>query len=185
MTGLIIFLVAVGFLLVLAAAMYNGLVRLRQQTMNAWGQIDVQLKRRYDLIPNLVETVKGYMKYEQETLEKVILARQRAIDATGIQQQADAENTLTRALGGLFALAENYPDLKASDNMVQLQEELRSTENKISFSRQFYNDSVMEYNTKREQFPSNMIATMFNFRKRDLFEIETPEEREPVKVSFT
>ncbi|MCH8273758.1 MAG: LemA family protein [Armatimonadetes bacterium] len=185
MTALWIFLGAIALLLFIAAALYNGLVRLRQQANNAWSQIDVQLRRRYDLIPNLVETVKGYMQYEQETLEKVMLARQHAIDAQGVQQQAEAENALTRAIGGIYAVAENYPDLKASENMARLQEELSGTENKISYARQFYNDSVMDLNTKIEQFPSNIIAGMFSFRRKDLFEIETPEAREPVQVKFT
>ncbi len=185
MTALWVFLAAFAILVIVGVVLFNSLVRLRQQVNNAWSQIDVQLRRRYDLIPNLVETVKGYMQYEQATLEKVILARQRAIEAQGVRQQAEAENALTRALGGLFALAENYPQLKASENMARLQEELASTENKIAFARQFYNDSVMEYNTKIEQFPSNIIATLFNFRKSDLFEIDLPEAREPVRVQFS
>lgn len=181
----LVFLGVVVLLAIIVIAAYNGLVRSRQETNNAWAQIDVQLKRRHDLIPNLVETVKGYMQYEQETLEKVMAARARAVSATGVHQTADAENALTRALGGLFAVAENYPDLRASDNMKQLQEELRSTENKIAFARQYYNDSVMHYNTKIEQFPTNVLANMFNFKKKELFEIESPEERDPVKVSFS
>lgn len=184
-TGLIIFICAVVLLLIVVVVLYNGLVSSRQQVNNAWSQIDVQLRRRYDLIPNLVETVKGYMKFEQETLEKVMQARAAAMDAHGVRQQAQAETALTRALGGLYAVAENYPDLKASQNMLNLQEELASTENKIAYARQFYNDSVMSYNTKRETFPSNMIASMFNFKPRELFEIELPEAREPVKVEFT
>lgn len=181
----LVFLGVVVLLAIIVIAAYNGLVRSRQETNNAWAQIDVQLKRRHDLIPNLVETVKGYMQYEQETLEKVMAARARAVSATGVHQTADAENALTRALGGLFAVAENYPDLRASENMKQLQEELRSTENKIAFARQYYNDSVMHYNTKIEQFPTNVLANMFNFKKKELFEIESPEERDPVKVSFS
>ncbi|MEW5884999.1 MAG: LemA family protein [Armatimonadota bacterium] len=181
---LILFGILVVLLLILFG-MYNGLVRLRQETNNAWSQIDVQLKRRHDLIPNLVETVKGYMQYEQETLEKVIQARNHAVAAGNIREKAEAENALTRALGGLFALAENYPELKASENMLQLQEELRSTENKIAYARQYYNDVVTEYNTKLEQVPTNIIASMFSFKKRELFEIDAPEEREPVKVQFT
>jgi LemA protein len=185
MTALWVFLAALAILVIIGIAIFNSLVRLRQQVDNAWSQIDVQLRRRYDLIPNLVETVRGYMQYEQATLEKVILARQRAIEAQGVRQQAEAENALTRALGGLFALAENYPQLKASENMARLQEELASTENKIAFARQFYNDSVMEYNTKVEQFPSNILAALFNFRKRELFEIDLPEAREPVRIQFS
>ncbi|GIV02573.1 MAG: LemA family protein [Armatimonadetes bacterium] len=182
---LIVFFVLIVAVIVMAFAMYNGLVRLRQEANNAWAQIDVQLKRRHDLIPNLVETVKGYMQYEQDTLEKVIQARNHAIAASNIQEKAEAENALTRAIGGIFALAENYPELKASENMAQLQEELRSTENKIAYARQYYNDVVTEYNTKLEQVPTNIIASMFNFQKRELFEIDAPEEREPVKVQFT
>ncbi len=184
-TGLVIFIVAVVLLLVVVVVLYNGLVGARQQVNNAWSQIDVQLRRRYDLIPNLVETVKGYMKFEQETLEKVMMARSAAMDAQGVRQQASAESALTKALGGLYAVAENYPDLKASENMQTLQEELSTTENKIAYARQFYNDSVMSYNTKRETFPSNIIAQMFNFKSRDMFEIDLPEAREPVKVEFT
>lgn len=184
-TGLWIFIGAVIVLLIAVVGMYNSLVQLRNRVKNAWSQIDVQLRRRYDLIPNLVETVKGYMQYEQETLEKVMLARQKAMDASGVRAQAEAENALTRALGGLYAVAENYPDLKASENMARLQEELSSTENKIAFARQFYNDSVMEYNVKTEQFPSNIIANMFSFKKEELFEIEEPTAREPVQVKFT
>ncbi|HWP30292.1 MAG TPA: LemA family protein [Fimbriimonadales bacterium] len=183
--GFWIFLGVIVLIALTLIGMYNSLVGLRQQVKNAWSQIDVQLKRRYDLIPNLVETVKGYMKYEQETLEKVMQARAQALSASGVRQQAEAENALTRALGGLFALAENYPELKASQTMAQLQEELRSTENKIAFARQFYNDSVMQYNTKLQQFPTNIIAGMFGFKPEELFEIEEPEAREPVQVKFT
>jgi LemA protein len=183
--GLWIFIGGVVLLVIIFVALYNGLVGARQQGKNAWSQTDVQLRRRYDLIPNLVETVKGYMQYEQETLEKVMHARQKAMDATGVAQQASAENALTKAIGGLYAVAENYPDLKASENMKNLQEELATTENKIAYARQFYNDSVMNYNTKRETFPSNLVANMFNFRSMELFEIDAPEAREPVKVSFT
>jgi LemA protein len=179
--------ILIGLLVVLvlvAIGMYNGLVSLRQQTNNAWGQIDVQLKRRYDLIPNLVETVKGYMKHEQETLERVIQARNRAISATGVKEKAAAENQITAALGGFFALAESYPDLKANQNMLTLQEELRSTENKIAFARQYYNDIVTAYNTKIETFPSNIFASMGGFRPRELFELDEPAAREAVKVKF-
>ncbi|MFN8139507.1 MAG: LemA family protein [Fimbriimonadales bacterium] len=184
-TGLLIFFGAILLLVIVAVSMYNGLVSLRQQATNAWAQIDVQLRRRHDLIPNLVETVKGYMNFEQETLEKVISARQRAVDAQGMRAQGQAESALTQAIGGLFAVAEAYPDLKANQNMLNLQNELSNTENQISMSRQFYNDSVMEYNTRREQFPSSMIANMFGFKPKELFEIDVPEVREPVKVSFT
>jgi LemA protein len=184
MIPILIVLGIIALIVMVAIGIYNGLVRLRQQTSNAWAQIDVQLKRRYDLIPNLVETVKGYMKFEQETLQKVMEARSAAMGAQGVAAKADAENMLTKAIGGIFAVAEAYPDLKASQNMAQLQEELSGTENKISFARQFYNDSVMEYNTKREQFPASIFANMFGFQKAELFEISEPAEREPVKVSF-
>lgn len=185
---LVVVLVLVGILLLFVfggIAIYNGLVSSKQQVANAWSQIDVQLKRRYDLIPNLVETVKGYMEFEQETLQKVMEARAAAIGAKGVAEQAEAENNLTRALGGFFAVAENYPQLRASENMSQLQEELRGTENKIAFARQFYNDSVMSYNTKLQQFPSNIVANMAGYKPAELFEIIEPQEREPVKVSFS
>jgi len=163
---------------------YNGLIRLRNQLENAWAQIDVQLKRRHDLIPNLVETVKGYAKHESGTFEKVTQARNMAINAKSVGDRAEAENVLTGALKSLFAVAEAYPDLKANQNFLALQEELTSTENKISFSRQFYNDSVMTYNTHIQVFPTNLIATMFNFGRRDFFEVKAEEEREAPKVQF-
>jgi LemA protein len=159
------------------------MVAMRQSVKNAWSQIDVQLKRRYDLIPNLVETAKGYLKHERETLEAVIKARQMAIDAEGVAEQAKAENMLTQTLRSLFAVSENYPDLKANQNMMALQEELTSTENKISFARQFYNDQVMRFNTYLQKFPNNVIAGMFNFQQEEFFEIEGAE-REVVKVKF-
>ena len=162
---------------------YNGLVRLRNRVRNAWHQIDVQLKRRYDLIPNLVEVVKDYMSYEQETLEKVIKARSSAINASGARQQAEAENMLTGALKSLFAVVERYPELKSNQNVLSLQEELTSTENKISFARQFYNDIVYRYNTKTEMVPTNIIAGMFNFQREEFFKTEG-EEREAVKVDL-
>lgn len=166
-----------------AIATYNRLVALRQQTMNAWSQIDVQLKRRYDLIPNLVETVKGYMKHEQDTLERVIQARNRAVQATGVHEKAAAESQVAAALGGFFALAESYPELRSNENMLSLQEELKSTENKISFARQYYNDSVTQYNTRIESFPDSIFAG--SFKPRELFEIDDAAAREPVKVSFS
>ncbi len=184
-TGLWVFLIGVGLFVIVIVALYNGLVSARQLANNAWSQIDVQLKRRYDLIPNLVEAVKGYMSHEKETLERVIEARQMAMDAQGIKQQAAAENALTSALGGLFAVAEAYPDLKANQNMLQLQGELTSTEERIAMAREYYNDRVTTYNTKLETFPSNLIANTFSFRPKDLFEIEIAEQREPVKVSFS
>jgi LemA protein len=163
---------------------YNGLVSLRQGTRNAWGQIDVQLKRRYDLIPNLVETVKGYMQHEQETLTRVIEARNRAMSATGVRDKAAAETQLAGALTGFFALAEAYPELRSNENMLSLQEELKSTENKISFARQYYNDIVTAYNTKIESFPSNLVASIGKFKPRELFELDDAAAREPVKVQF-
>jgi LemA protein len=171
-------------LLLWVAGAYNGLVRLRNQVENAWAQIDVQLKRRHDLIPNLVETVKGYATHERETLEKVIQARNMAVNAKTVGDRAEAENMLTGALKSLFAVSEAYPDLKANQNFLRLQEELTSTENKISFSRQFYNDSVMTYNVRIEIFPVNFIATMFNFGRRDLFEVKAEAEREAPQVKF-
>jgi LemA protein len=165
--------------------LYNSLVRLRNHVENAWSQIDVQLKRRYDLIPNLVSTVKGYMEHEQTVLENVTRARAQAMQATGVQERAGAENQLTRAIGGVRAVIEQYPDLKASQNVMALQEELASTENKIAFARQFYNDSVMRLNTKVEQFPSNIVASMGGFRRSEFFEIEDPTERQPVAVDFS
>jgi LemA protein len=175
MGPILVIVVVLVVLLVVCVAIYNGLVSLRQQTMNAWAQIDVQLKRRYDLIPNLVETVKGYMAHEKDTLEKVIAARNSAIGA---------ENQLSRALTGFFAVAEAYPELRASEAMGQLQEELRATENKISFARQYYNDVVTAYNTKIEAFPSSIFASAGGFKPRDLFELDDAAAREPVKVQF-
>jgi LemA protein len=177
------------------AGMYNRLVTLRNRFKNAWAQIDVQLKRRYDLIPNLVETAKGYLKHERGTLEAVIAARNQASqasvqvtanpgDAGAMKQLMAAEGSLTASLGRLFAIAEAYPDLKANTTMNGLMEELTSTENKVSFSRQAYNDSVMVYNTQREVFPSNIIAGMFNFAAAELFVVEKAEEREAPKVAF-
>lgn len=184
MTGLIITIVVVALILFWAIGTYNRLVSLRQQTMNAWGQIDVQLKRRYDLIPNLVETVKGYMKHESETLENVIRARNMALQANTVGEKAKAEGAVGAALTGLFGLAESYPDLKANENMLSLQEELKGTENKIAFSRQFYNDVVTSYNTAIESFPSNIFANAGNFKSKELFELDDAAAREPVKVSF-
>lgn len=175
---------------------YNGLVTLRNRFQNAWAQIDVQLKRRYDLIPNLVETAKGYMSHERETLEAVIAARNQASQAgaaaaahpgepASVGPLLSAEAGLTGALGRLFAVAEAYPNLKADQSMQQLMEELTSTENKVGFARQAYNDSVMAYNTRREVFPSNIIAGMFGFAPAQLFAVENEAEREAPKVSFS
>ena len=159
--------------------LYNRLVGLRNQVRNAWRQIDVQLKRRHDLIPNLVEVVKDYMSYEQETLEKVIQARSRAVSAGSPEEAIAAEGILTGALGKLFALMENYPDLKANENVSRLMEELSATENKISFSRQFYNDSVMVLNNGVEVFPSNIVAGLFGFRQATYFEVAEAEAATP------
>lgn len=175
----ILVLFAAGFI-----AIYNKLVKFRQLTMNAWAQIDIQLKRRYDLIPNLVETVKGYMAHEKDTLERVIQARNQAVNATGVSEKSKAEGALTGALTGFFGLAEAYPDLKSNTNMIELQEELRETESKISFSRQYYNDVTTEYNTMLETFPSSIIAGFGSFKPRDLFEVTDAVERAPVKVKF-
>ena len=166
---------------------YNSLVRLRNQTQNAWSQIDVQLKRRHDLIPNLVETVKGYASHERETLDAVTSARNLAQGAVGkgVGAQSKAEADLGGALSRLMAVVENYPDLKANQNFLALQEELTSTENKISFSRQFYNDSVLNYNNKTQMFPSNIVAGMTGFKTGEFFEIEVAAEREAPKVSFS
>jgi LemA protein len=182
--------VVLGIIVVLVFALigvYNGLVRLRNQMKNAWAQIDVQLKRRHDLIPNLVETVRGYMKHERETLEAVTNARNLAQGAVcqGVGQQSQAEQQLSGALGRLLAVVENYPDLKANQNFLALQEELTSTENKISFSRQYFNDSVLGLNNKIQMFPSNLVAGMFRFKEEEFFEVEAPAEREAPKVSFT
>lgn len=163
---------------------YNRLVQLRQGTSNAWSQIDVQLKRRYDLIPNLVETVKAYMAHEKDTLERVIQARNQAIAAKGVPERAAAEGVLTTALHGLFALAEAYPELRSNQNMLALQEELRSTENRIAFARQYYNDVVTAYNTATQVFPTSIFASMGGFQRRDLFELDDAAAREPVKVQF-
>ena len=184
MLPLWIILGIVAVIVVGVIAVYNSLIQKRIRTHAAWSQIDVQLKRRYDLIPNLVETVKGYAGHEKDTFERVIQARNQAIGAQGVQQQAEAENMLTGALKQLFALSEAYPDLKANQNFSQLQEELTSTENKIAFSRQHYNDSAAVYNMAREKFPNNMLAGAFGFQKQDYFEIEEPTHREAPKVQF-
>jgi len=164
---------------------YNALVRNRQEVENAWSQIDVQLKRRHDLIPNLVEAVKGYMQHERNTLEQVIKARQQAVDASSVADKAQAENMLTSTLRSLFAVVERYPDLKANQNVMALQEELTSTENRISFARQFYNDQSMRLNTAVESVPTNVIAGMTGFTKSEFFEIEDTKHREAPNVSFT
>jgi LemA protein len=200
MTPLLIIIIVLAILVLVAAmfvvGIYNKLVALRNRFKNAYAQIDVQLKRRYDLIPNLVETAKGYIKHERGTLESVIAARNAAAsantgaaanpgDPAAMKQLASAEGALTGTLGRLFALSEAYPDLKANTTMLSLMEELTSTENKVSFARQAYNDSVMAYNTQREVFPSSIIASTFNFTAAELFIIEKPEQREAPKVSFS
>ncbi|MBL7133002.1 MAG: LemA family protein [Phycisphaerae bacterium] len=181
----IIVIVAILVITALAlVAIYNSLVSKRVRCREAWSQIDVQLKRRYDLIPNLIETVKGYAAHERETLQRVVEARNQALAAEGVKKQAEAENFLTGALRQLFALSESYPDLKANQNFAQLQEELTSTENKIAFARQHYNDSSAIYNTARQKFPNSIVAGMFNFEEQDFFELEEPEAREVPKVEF-
>jgi LemA protein len=179
----IILLVVVVLLALYAIVTYNGLVGLRNRIENAWAQIDVQLKRRYDLIPNLVETVKGYAAHERETLDAVITARNAGMNAQGPQEQAAAENMLTGALKSVFALSEAYPDLKANQNFLQLQEELTGTEGRIAYARQFYNDTVYRYNTKIQSFPSNVLAGMFRFSEREYFQADD-DSRGPVQVSF-
>ena len=192
---LVLLAVPLFFLLIYVVSSYNRLVGLRNRYKNAFSQIDVQLNRRHDLIPNLVETAKGYMAHERNTLEAVIAARNVAATATtraaqqpgnpaAMKELATAENALTGVLGRLFAVAEAYPDLKANQNMARLMEELSSTENKVAFARQSYNDTVMAYNTSRESFPANLIAGTFNFGPAELFELDKPEQREAPKVSF-
>ena len=194
--SLLILLAVVVLLALWAIGVYNGLIGARNGYKNAFAQIDVQLTRRHDLIPNLVETAKGYLKHERETLEAVISARNQAVtaqqaaaanpgDPTAMQQLGGAENALTQTLGRLFALSEAYPDLKANQNMMQVSEELTSTENKVAFARQGYNDSVMGYNNRREMFPGSLVAGMFGFQPASLLEIDNPAKREAVQVKFT
>jgi LemA protein len=172
-------------LVVYAVAVYNGLVAKRNRVRNAWSQIDVQLKRRHDLIPNLVNTVKGYLQHEREVLENVTRARQQAISAgSDVAARAAAENVLTQAMRSLFAVAEAYPDLKANQNMLSLQEQLTSTENKVAFARQFYNDAVLQYNTTRESFPANVFANSYGFTAEPLFALDDPAERAAPQVRF-
>ena len=181
-------IIAAGVLVLLVLfiiGMYNALIRLRNQTDNAWSQIDVQLKRRHDLIPNLVETAEGYMKHERETFEVITKARSQAMGAKTVAEASKAEGALGEALSKFMLVVENYPDLKANQNFLAVQEELTSTENKISFARQSYNDQVLFFNNKTQMFPSNIIANMFSFTKRDFFELEVAAEREVPKVSFT
>ena len=171
-------------LIIWIIGVYNGLVSSRQKVDNAWSQIDVTLQRRFDLIPNFVETVKGYMNHESETFEKITALRTSWANSSSVEEKANLNNELSGALKTIMAVSENYPDLKSNTNFSELSEELRNTENKIAFSRQFYNDSVTMYNTKLELFPSNIVAGMFNFQKRDLFAAESDEARKNVKVDF-
>lgn len=179
-----VFLAIVVFAILSFVGIYNALIRLRNQVKNAWSQIDVQLKRRYDLIPNLVETAKGYMQHERDTLENITKARSRAIDTQGVGNKSKAEGALSDAIGRFMLVVENYPDLKANQNFLALQEELTSTENKISFSRQSYNDQVLFFNNKIQIFPSNIVAGMFNFKVEEFFQIEEKEKAVP-KVKFS
>ena len=185
MIVLIVILAIVVLLILFVIGVYNALVRLRNQVDNSWSQIDVQLKRRHDLIPNLVETAKGYMQHERGTFEAITEARSKAMGAGNVADSAKAEGMLGEALSKFMLVVENYPDLKANQNFLSLQEELTSTENKISFARQSYNDQVLFFNNKIQMFPSNLIANMFNFGKRDFFELESPAEKEVPKVSFS
>ena len=178
-------ILAIVIIIVIAViGMYNSLVQAKIKVDNAWSQIDVQLQRRFDLIPNFVETVKGYMTHESETFEKIANLRTSWANSTGVAEKAKLDNELSETLKTIMAVSENYPDLKANTNFSELSEELRNTENKISYSRQFYNDSVTMFNTKLEVFPSNIIAKMFNFKSRELFEVENEEVKKNVKVDF-
>lgn len=181
-----IILIIVVLLILWGASIYNGLVKLRNRCKEAWSDIDVQLKRRYDLIPNLIETVKGYAAHERELFEKVTEARTKAMEAKDLKEKGEAENNLSNTLKSLFAVAENYPDLKASENFLELQRELRDTEDKIQAARRFYNGNIRDFNTQIESFPSNLIASVFNFKQMEFFEIEEEkaEEKEPPKVDF-
>lgn len=182
MIGLIVG-ITLGVIIISGIFVYNSLVKLKNQVDNSWAQIDVQLKRRFDLIPNLIETVKGYAKHEKEVFTTVTKARTEFLKAETVQDKAKAENHLTQTLKSLFAVSESYPDLKANQNFLQLQEELSGTESKIAYARQLYNDTVMELNTKIETFPSNILANMFKFTKRELFETDK-EEKKNIKVQF-
>jgi LemA protein len=184
MGALLILIVILGGIFLLAVGIYNGLVSLRNRCDNAWAQVDVQLKRRYDLIPNLVETVKGYAKHESGVFQNVTEARSKAINAGTVKDQSAAENQLSGALKTLFAVAESYPDLKANQNFLMLQEELAGTESKIAYARQFYNDQVMKFNQKQQVVPSNIIANMFRFQEKEYFVLEEAAAKQPVKVTF-
>jgi LemA protein len=184
MGALVLLLIIIGAVVLMAIGMYNSLVTLRNRCDNAWSQVDVQLRRRYDLIPNLVETVKGYAKHESGVFERVTQARNMAANAQTVKAQGEADNMLTGALKSLFAVAEAYPDLKANQNFMMLQEELAGTESKVAYARQFYNDVVMKFNMKQQVFPSNILANMFGFKTREYFQIEEEVAKGPVKVSF-
>lgn len=184
MTVAWIFLAILGVLIAALILFYNRLVSMRNEVKNAWAGIDVQLKRRYDLIPNLVETVKGYLAHERTVLENVIKARQQAIDVSGVREHGKAETVLTQSLRSLFAVMENYPNLKANQNVLSLQEELSSTENKISFARNNYNDWAMHLNKAVDQFPTNLVARSFGFQREEFFEVEDVASREASKVKF-
>jgi LemA protein len=185
MSTLLIIIIAVVVVIIFwAIAVFNSLIRLKNRVKEAWADIDVQLKRRYDLIPNLLETVKGYMAHESGVFEKVTEARSRAINANGAENKAQAENALSGALKTLFAVSENYPQLRASENFLKLQEELSDTENKIQAARRFYNNNVMDFNTRQEVFPSNLIASVFGFIKSEFFELKEEKEKEAPKVNF-
>lgn len=179
-----IILAVLAVLIIAVIGMYNGLVQSKVKVDNAWSQIDVQLQRRFDLIPNFVETVKGYMTHEKETFEKIAALRTSWANTNSVSEKAQLDNELSTSLKTIMAVSESYPELKANQNFSDLSEELRNTENKISFSRQFYNDAVTMYNTKLQVFPSNIIAGMFNFTARDLFKTESDEARKNVKVDF-
>lgn len=181
---MVILLIVILVIVFAVIGMYNGLVQSRNKVHNAWSQIDVQLQRRFDLIPNLVESVKGYMSHEKDTLTKVTELRTSWANATTVSEKAELDNQLSGALKTIMAVSENYPDLKASQNFTELQEELRSTENKIAYARQFYNDSVTMYNTKLQVIPTNIIASMFNFKEEELFKTDSAEARQNVKVDF-
>ncbi len=182
---MIIAIIIIVVILLVLIMLYNGLVQSRNRVKNAWSQIDVQLQRRFDLIPNLVETVKGYMTHEQETLTKVTELRTSWAGANTVAEKANLDNQLSGALKTIMAVSENYPDLKANQNFSTLQEELRSTENKISYARQFYNDTVTMYNTKLQTIPTNIIASMFNFKPEELFKVDSEEAKQNVKVDFS
>lgn len=183
--GIILIVVILVVILLIFIGLYNSIVSLRNRVDNAWSQIDVQLRKRFDLIPNLVETVKGYAAHERETLEKVIEARQLGMNASSVKDQAQADNMISGTLKSLFAVTENYPNLKADAHFTKLMEELQGIESNIAFARQFYNDMVMQFNTRVQTFPGNIFAGMFNFKIKDYFLVEESAARESVKVQFT